>query len=333
LKTKVLLSLLLLAPVCAPRAAEPKPAAQATAWVRYTYPGEEFSVELPAMPSVLHTSRVIKSTPYDADGMRVFGLYSRGVIFMLVSFDRPRALETDDRFASYISDVRDLTPSGEKRLGDVTGREYEIGMSFKGKARIFRTESHAYLLKAFSDAEGYGETVERFLNSFTLGSKPTGALITGDVPVQPYVLPKVTAAPATAGSGVGSGRGIGTGGTAAAQGISEEALKLARGRGGAAAGDVPYKGVDVSRKAVLVYKPQPGYTEEARTNDISGVVRLRVVLSPSGNVTNISVVKGLPDGLTEKAIVAARHIRFFPAIKDGQEVPQYAVLEYNFNIY
>jgi hypothetical protein len=30
---------------------------------------------------------------------------------------------------------------------------------------------------------------------------------------------------------------------------------------------------------------------------------------------------------------AARHILFFPAEKDGRKVPQYVVLEYNFNIY
>jgi len=41
----------------------------------------------------------------------------------------------------------------------------------------------------------------------------------------------------------------------------------------------------------------------------------------------------LPDGLTEKAIAAARSIRFQPAQKDGRPVSQYAVIEYSFNIY
>ena len=53
----------------------------------------------------------------------------------------------------------------------------------------------------------------------------------------------------------------------------------------------------------------------------------------AGEVTNISVVKHLPHGLTEKSIEAARQIRFEPAQKDGHAVSQYVVLEYNYNIY
>jgi TonB family protein len=98
-------------------------------------------------------------------------------------------------------------------------------------------------------------------------------------------------------------------------------------------GDGPYKHGEVERKAVIVYKPAPAFTEEARKNNVTGVVRLRAVLSSSGRVTNISVIKPLPDGLTERAIYAARHLMFFPAQKEGREVSQYIVLEYNFNIY
>ena len=89
----------------------------------------------------------------------------------------------------------------------------------------------------------------------------------------------------------------------------------------------------MTRKALIVAKPEPGFTEEARKNNVTGVVRLRAILSSGGAVTNISVVKGLPDGLTEKAIAAARNIRFQPAQKDGRTVSQFVILEYNFNIY
>jgi outer membrane biosynthesis protein TonB len=44
-------------------------------------------------------------------------------------------------------------------------------------------------------------------------------------------------------------------------------------------------------------------------------------------------VSRLPDGLTEKAIEAARRISFTPAEKDGRKVSQYVTIEYNFNIY
>lgn len=97
--------------------------------------------------------------------------------------------------------------------------------------------------------------------------------------------------------------------------------------------DGPYKTAEVTRKALITSKPEPSFTEEARRNGTEGVVRLRAVLSVTGQVTNIVVVKGLPDGLTEKAIVAATKIRFKPAEKDGRPVSQYVTLEYNFNIF
>jgi len=95
---------------------------------------------------------------------------------------------------------------------------------------------------------------------------------------------------------------------------------------------LPFQPRDVTRKAIITFKPEPGYTEEARRNHVEGPLRLRVVLGLSGEVTNVSVVKGLPDGLTEKAIAAARQIRFTPAEKDGRTVSQFAVVEYFFQL-
>jgi len=60
---------------------------------------------------------------------------------------------------------------------------------------------------------------------------------------------------------------------------------------------------------------------------------LKVVFSSSGQVTNIQAMRSLPYGLTEKAIAAARQIRFDPATKDGHKVSMWMQLEYNFNLY
>jgi TonB family protein len=94
-----------------------------------------------------------------------------------------------------------------------------------------------------------------------------------------------------------------------------------------------YTGREVSEKARLLSKPEPSYTETARQNRVWGTVVLKVVFSASGSVENISVVSGLPDGLTESAIDAARKIRFIPAKKDGVPVSMWMQLEYNFNLY
>ena len=96
-------------------------------------------------------------------------------------------------------------------------------------------------------------------------------------------------------------------------------------------GEWIYTGREVDVKARLLTKAEPNYTEDARKNGISGTVILKVVFAKNGEVQNISVVSGLPYGLTERAIVAARKIKFTPAIKDGKPVSMWMQLEYNFN--
>ena len=93
-----------------------------------------------------------------------------------------------------------------------------------------------------------------------------------------------------------------------------------------------FKAGEVTRKARITRKPAPGFTEEARANDVSGVVRLTAVLCRTGRVTDIRVEQGLPHGLTEKAVAAARSIRFRPASKGGRSVSQAVILEYSFNV-
>ncbi len=94
-----------------------------------------------------------------------------------------------------------------------------------------------------------------------------------------------------------------------------------------------YTPSETMTKAVITAKPEPGFTEQARNANISGVVRLRAVLAADGRVTHILVIKSLSHGLTERAVSAARGIKFKPATVDGRAVSQYVTLEYNFNIY
>jgi TonB family protein len=97
-------------------------------------------------------------------------------------------------------------------------------------------------------------------------------------------------------------------------------------------GERIFTGREVDTKARLVSKPPPVYTDEARNHQVSGTVILKVIVSKSGQVTNIRVVSGLPFGLTEQAIKAAKGIKFIPAMKDGQPVSMWMQLEYNFDL-
>ena len=94
-----------------------------------------------------------------------------------------------------------------------------------------------------------------------------------------------------------------------------------------------YKAPEVTSRPRVVSKPEPHYTEAARRNGTTGTVVLRVVFSSSGEVTNIQALQTLGDGLTEKAIAAARQIRFVPALRNGRPVSMYMQLQYNFNLF
>jgi hypothetical protein len=104
----------------------------------------------------------------------------------------------------------------------------------------------------------------------------------------PYGLPNSTATVPSSGPGRGGGMGEGSGG-----GMGPgEGTGLGPGRGGNTGGGDrhdggggpgggggggvdytrPFKQTEVSRKALITFKPEPGFTEEARKNNVTGVV-------------------------------------------------------------
>ena len=84
---------------------------------------------------------------------------------------------------------------------------------------------------------------------------------------------------------------------------------------------------------VILYKPEPKYTDEARRNQVTGTVILKVLFTEGGEVNVLSVVAELPHGLTERAIEAAKGIRFSPVEVNGKRISCPGQLEYYFNLY
>jgi TonB family protein len=100
-------------------------------------------------------------------------------------------------------------------------------------------------------------------------------------------------------------------------------------------GQSPQAGVvahKVTRKLKIRKKPNPGYTEEAKSVGIQGVVVLRVEFRADGTIGDVQPVKGLPGGLTEKAIEAARLIEFEPELVDGQPSGKMLTVTYRFRL-
>ncbi len=138
------------------------------------------------------------------------------------------------------------------------------------------------------------------------------------------------------GTGQGSGRGTGAGsGTGSGYGSG---IGTGNG-GGTGAGDGDSDGPPpeikrgVTQGLKIISKPRPGYTDAARQNNIQGTVILRVTFLASGQVGGVSVVKGLPNGLSEQAIAAAKRINFEPAKTNGVGQSVTKQVEYSFSIY
>jgi periplasmic protein TonB len=57
----------------------------------------------------------------------------------------------------------------------------------------------------------------------------------------------------------------------------------------------------------------PPYTDEARSAEVEGRVKLKLSVDAQGNVTDVQVLAGLGHGLDESAIATARRMKFTPA--------------------
>jgi protein TonB len=76
--------------------------------------------------------------------------------------------------------------------------------------------------------------------------------------------------------------------------------------------------------------PKAEYPEEAYKSGIHGKVTLSVRFLAGGRVGTVEVVKGLPGGLSEEAVRAAKKIRFVPARQDGRMINTTENVDYYF---
>ncbi len=85
-------------------------------------------------------------------------------------------------------------------------------------------------------------------------------------------------------------------------------------------------------KPTISKKVKAKYPKDASASGIHGTVLLSVVFHANGKIGNIRVIMGLPNGLSEAAIEAAKQVVFKPAEKDGVPISVRMSLEYGFNI-
>src|SRR5262249_21408938 len=124
------------------------------------------------------------------------------------------------------------------------------------------------------------------------------------------------------GVGIGSGAGVGPG----------HGFSTGGGPPRLGSGDRNVVTTVVDQRPVLLNTPQPRYTEEGRKNKIQGVVTARVLVGVDGEVKQVKIIRGLPDGLDEQAIQAAYQLRYRPAMKDGHPIAFWEVARIEFNL-
>lgn len=254
-------------------------------WTRYTVEDEEFSVTLPAHPSMtsikVHRQRTQKQTRE-----RVLATSANGVIYSVYVCANPKPRQSLEEFIKEqtVKSQLDLTTERNLSLNGFPGKEYSsLDKTRPATEQFFATDEHLFRFVGNGPAQDAG--VRQFFSSIQLGKKAEGISVV-DGPGNPL----------------------------------EPTLETV------------FAGKEVHRKARLISKPEPTYTSRAESEGITGTVVLRAVFSHTGNVTNIRTLADLPHGLTERAIEAARQIKFVPAMKDGRYVSMWIQLEYNFNL-
>lgn len=139
------------------------------------------------------------------------------------------------------------------------------------------------------------------------------------------------------GGGIGDGRGTGIGGgrgTGEGNGIgSGSGSGVGDGDGDGDGDGPPRMRTGPTAGVKILSKPRAPYTDSARQQNIQGKVILRVTFQSNGQIGAITPVSGLPGGLTERAIAAARGITFEPAMKNGVPYSVTRTIEYSFTIY
>lgn len=160
----------------------------------------------------------------------------------------------------------------------------------------------------------YGDPNAKYTGIASNGPGSGGGLGTGTGPGQ--------------GSGTGTGAGSGSGsgyGSGSGSGNGD-----GDGRGGPPSAPRP---AAVTQPLKITYKQKAAYTDAARTNGVQGTVTLRVTFLASGGIGSITTIKGLPHGLTEQAIAAARAMKFQPEMVGGQARTTTRPVTFSFNIY
>jgi hypothetical protein len=286
--------------------------AQSSEWTRFASDDGEFSVEMPKNAVYL----------YDKDGFIYSDFSSKNLQFaemqmlhaaddktvMSVEIYRLRSpkdgldmlLEKDD---AKRSKLRDLPKSfSGKQIEKTVAKNYtndkNIEISFV--AKYFAAKNHLYVVTV-ANRGAKTAAFERFLSSVRLGEPPDGGnlRISSLKPLSIYdIAVDETNQPKPPPPPI-----------------------------------APRPKTEDPTPLLILLKPRPTYTDAARNDMTSGLIRARVTFEKSGRVSKVAFLEGLENGLNRGAFFAALRLKFIPPEKDGAPQTITRVVEYNFSIW
>ena len=84
---------------------------------------------------------------------------------------------------------------------------------------------------------------------------------------------------------------------------------------------------------IIASRPRASYVDAARSKNVQGKVQLRIEFGKDAYISNIEVLKTLPEGIFRQALFAALRLKFLPAERNGEPVAVKRTVEYGFSIY
>jgi len=90
-----------------------------------------------------------------------------------------------------------------------------------------------------------------------------------------------------------------------------------------------YRKYETTAPAVILELPAPELTSEAIAQPELGEMIIEAVLESSGKVTNLTQRGYLKNGMTDRVLVAARKIKFRPALLGSKPVSQHIYIKYS----
>lgn len=88
---------------------------------------------------------------------------------------------------------------------------------------------------------------------------------------------------------------------------------------------------EADQRAIVIHSPSPKFRNGNLLAN-KGKIKLRILYSASGKVSNVEVLESSSKSLEKPAVEAAKKTIFIPAVKNGKLVSEYAIQEYGIGV-